>query len=428
MGGSTMAVTERSMAQSEDHPLSAVPDSERKGLASLAPVLLGFTFFTATMWGGGKLGVAYSFWPLMGAIVAGNLLLGGYAAVLSVIAQKSGLSTVLMARYSFGDYGSKWVDFVLGFTQIGWYAWGSAATAQLLVKLTAIPESAMPWLILLFGLAFCSTAYVGYRGLEILSNVAVPAMLLLMVWSLTIATRDVGGFSGVLAIVPKETLGFGAALTIIFGTFASGGTQVTNWTRYARTPGAAAAAALAAFFVGNGLMIFIGAYGAMVYKEADIILVMATQGLVFAAIILLLLNIWTTQDNTIYNFSVAGCNMFRTEKRRLFVLAGAGISLVMSWLGIYDFLIPYLVLLGTFIPPIGGVLIADFFLVRKGRYPGLSTPLPMFNWAGLIAYAAASAVAYFSPGIPPLNGIVAAVIFYPVLYRLLAQTPNRLSA
>jgi cytosine permease len=33
----------------------------RKGLASTAMVLLGFTFFTATMFAGGKLGVAFSF-------------------------------------------------------------------------------------------------------------------------------------------------------------------------------------------------------------------------------------------------------------------------------------------------------------------------------------------------------------------------------
>lgn len=409
--------TRRQDERVEDHPLTAVPQSERKGLASLAPVLLGFTFFTATMWGGGKLGVAYGFWPLMGVIVAGNLLLGGYAAVLSVIAQRSGLSTVLMARFGFGDYGSKWVDFVLGFTQIGWYAWGSAATAQLLVKLTAMPESATPWLILVFGIAFCSTAYVGYRGLELLSNVAVPAMLILMAWSMAIATRDAGGWAGILAVKPSETLGFGAAMTIIFGTFASGGTQVTNWTRYAKTSAAAALSALAAFFIGNALMIFIGAYGAMVYKEADIILMMQTQGLVAAAIVLLLLNIWTTQDNTIYNFSVAGCNMFRTDKRRLFVAGGAGISLILSWLGIYDFLIPYLSLLGTFIPPIGGVLIADFFLVRKGRFPALDAPLPKFNWAGLLAYVAASAIAKYSPGIPPLNGIIAAVVLYPLLSR-----------
>jgi len=54
----------RHMTQQEpgnDYPLSEVPMHARKGLASTAMVLLGFTFFTATMFAGGKLGVAFSF-------------------------------------------------------------------------------------------------------------------------------------------------------------------------------------------------------------------------------------------------------------------------------------------------------------------------------------------------------------------------------
>src|SRR3546814_5022012 len=59
-----------------DYPLSEVPMHARKGLASTAMVLLGFTFFTATMFAGGKLGVAFGFAEMLTVIVIGNLLLG----------------------------------------------------------------------------------------------------------------------------------------------------------------------------------------------------------------------------------------------------------------------------------------------------------------------------------------------------------------
>ena len=61
-----------------DYPLSEVPMHARKGLASTAMVLLGFTFFTATMFAGGKLGVAFSFIDMLGVVALGNLLLGIY--------------------------------------------------------------------------------------------------------------------------------------------------------------------------------------------------------------------------------------------------------------------------------------------------------------------------------------------------------------
>jgi cytosine permease len=43
--------------------------------------------------------------------------------------------------------------------------------------------------------------------------------------------------------------------------------------------------------------------------------VLLLQGFAMAAMAMLLLNIWSTQDNTIYNFA-AGCNLLRTSAAR----------------------------------------------------------------------------------------------------------------
>ena len=341
-----------------------------------------------------------------------------------------------MARFSFGSVGSRWVDFILGFTQIGWYAWGTALIADLLNKLVGVPTS-WNWLtILFFTYFFCSTAYIGYKAMDWLSRIAVPAMLILMVWCLAIASGQVGGWEGLQAIQPAKEMTIGAALTIIVGTFISGGTQATNWSRFAKNGKVAASATLLAFFFANGFLIFSGAFCSLVYANvpaiadsSDIVQVMAYQGLVGWGLLLLFLNMWTTQDNTIYAFSVAGAHMFRTNKRTLFVLGGATIALVLAWGGIYKMLVDYLILLGTFIPPIGGVIMADFWLQRRSEFPSLDTPQPAFNWAGVIAYVVASAIAYFtgkaSLGIAPINGIIAAVILYVVLSRVLPQQTAR---
>jgi cytosine permease len=410
----------------EDYPLSAVPLEARKSFWSLAPLLMGFTLYSGTLFAGGLVGPAYRFFPdLVGLIIIGNLILGVYAAALSYIAANTGLSTVLMARFSFGSIGSRWVDFILGFTQIGWYAWGSALMAELANKLLGIPTG-WNWLIILFfTYFFCSTAYIGYRAMDWLSRIAVPAMLILMFWSLAIALGKAGGYDGLQAIVPSKQLGIGEALTIIVGTFVSGGTQATNWSRFAKNGKTAAISTLAAFFFANGFLIFCGAFGALVYSNEDIVQVMALQGLLFWGLVLLFLNMWTTQDNTIYAFSVAGAHMFRTNKRTAFVLGGATVALVLAWGGIYNMLIPYLILLGTFIPPIGGVVMADYWLRHQGEFPSLEERQPAFNWAGIIAYALASAIAYIAPGVKPVNGIITAVILYFVLSKVIPQSSSK---
>lgn len=76
------------------------------------------------------------------------------------------------------------------------------------------------------------------------------------------------------------------------------------------------------------------------------------------------------------------------------------------------------------VPPIGGVVMADYWLRHQGQFPSLNEPQPAFNWAGIIAYVVASAIAYFSPGIKPINGIVAAIVFYFVLSEVMPQSPT----
>jgi len=401
-----------------DYPLSEVPNGARKGLFSTAILLFGFTFFTATMFAGGKIGMAFDFTTLLWAAVIGNLLLGLYAAVLGLIACRSGLNSVLMGRFCFGEVGSKLSDMLLGFTQIGWYAWGTATIAIVLVKILGLPESLTIPLMVLFGFGFCLTAFVGYKGLDLLSRVAVPAMLVLLVASLWIATRDIGGLAGLLAVEPSESMSLSVAITLVFGTFVSGATQATNWTRFAKSGRVAVLASLFGFFIGNGLMIVAGAYGAIVYQQPDVVEVLVLQGLSMAAVIMLFLNLWTTQDNTIYNFAAAGCNLLRTGKRKTVTLAGAAIGTLLAIGGMYEMLIPFLILLGSIIPPIGGVIMADFFYGHRARYPKLAdVRLPAFNWVGLGAYLIGALSAYFSPWVAPLVGIAVAALAYMALFE-----------
>ena len=407
----------------EDYPLSAVPKSARKPFWSLCLLLMGFALTSTTLFAGGALGPIFSVPQLMAIIVIGNLILGCYCAALGYIACQSGLTTVLMARFSFGNVGSRWVDFIMGFTQIGWYAFTTAVVVQVLLELLGGPSEGILYvaLVLFFNYAFCATAYIGYRAIDWLSRLAVPAMLVLVAISLFLAFRDFGGATS----LPEPTGGMnmGAALAVVIGTFISGGTQATNWSRFADSGKSAVVATLSAFMVVNGILVFAGAFCTLVYGSEDLIKAMATQGILAGGVILLILNVWTTQDNTIYAFSVAGANMFRTHKRHAFVLGGATLALVFTLSGIYELLPQYLIFLGTVIPPVGGIIMVDFWLRHGGRFPKLSSRLPAFNWAGVIAYVVGSVVAYGTGtvglGIGPVNGIVTAAVIYGIFCRVL---------
>ena len=90
-----------------DYPVTPVPAHARKSFFSLAVVLLGFTVFTPTMLAGAAIGPAFSFGGLLTVILAGSVILGTYVALMGYVGARTGLTTVVMARYSFGNRGSK---------------------------------------------------------------------------------------------------------------------------------------------------------------------------------------------------------------------------------------------------------------------------------------------------------------------------------
>ncbi|MEH8321354.1 cytosine permease [Klebsiella pneumoniae] len=267
------------MSNNNDFPLVEAPAAGRKGVFSIAMVLFSFTFFTGTMFAGGKLGVSFSIVNLLWIAVIGNALLALYAASLGWIAARSGLNTVLMGRFCFGEIGSKLADFILGFAELGWYAWGTATVAISLVKILALPEALTQPLMVLFGILFCVTALVGYRGLDALSRLSVPLMFVLLMVSMYLALHHAGGWQAMTRIAPSDTMTWSAAITMVFGTFASGATQATNWTRLANSSRTAILASMGSFLIGNGLMIVAGAWCAIVYQQADIVEVLILQGL-----------------------------------------------------------------------------------------------------------------------------------------------------
>ncbi len=112
------------MSNSNDFPLVEAPAAGRKGVFSIAMVLFSFTFFHRHDVCRRQTRRLLSIVNLLWIAVIGNALLALYAASLGWIAARSGLNTVLMGRFCFGEIGSKLADFILGFAELGWYAWG----------------------------------------------------------------------------------------------------------------------------------------------------------------------------------------------------------------------------------------------------------------------------------------------------------------
>lgn len=407
----------------QDYPIDHVPQSARRSFFSIAAVLLGITFFAPTMSTGAQIAAAFSFKDLLWIVLVGNLVLGVYVALNCAIGAKTGLTSVMLSRYTLGVGGSKWADLLLGGTQIGWYAYVSAYTGQLFATAFNLPGSEI-WFTLLWAVVFGLTAIWGYKAMEKVAYVAVPALLLLVVYIPVLAAKANGGFAAITEALPTAEMSVATAMTAIVGTFASMGTQACNWSRFAKNAKSAFAAGFVAFMIGNTIMLLAGIIGGLAYNEADFIVVMLQTGLIFFALVVLTLNIWTTAHAGAYAWGVAGAEMANKQNKTPFLLGGLVIAIILACTGFYAHLLSFLSLLGIFIPPLGGVMLGDYFFIYKRRLPKLSyIKFKVFRIAPVLAYVVGAAVAYVTEraafGVPPLFGIVVAAACVPLFDLIL---------
>ncbi|MBV8044448.1 cytosine permease [Pluralibacter sp.] len=402
------------MSNDNNYSQGAVPLAARKGVISLTCVMLGLTFFSASMWTGGTLGTGLTYNDFFLAVIFGNLLLGIYTAFLGYIGAKTGLSTHLLARYSFGIKGSWLPSLLLGGTQVGWFGVGVAMFAIPVGKATGLDVNL---LIAISGILMTVTIFFGISALTILSAVAVPAIAILGSYSVWLAVNEVGGLAQLKSIVPSTPLDFSTALALVVGSFVSAGTLTADFVRFGRNAKSAVIVAMIAFFLGNSLMFIFGAAGAAAAGQSDISDVMIAQGLLIPAIIVLGLNIWTTNDNALYASGLGFANITGLSSRGLSVVNGIIGTLCALWL--YNNFVGWLTFLSSAIPPIGGVIIADYLLNRQ-RYANFSTArFTSVNWIAILSVALGIAAGHYIPGIVPVNAVLGGVASYVSLTLLM---------
>lgn len=403
-----------------DFSLSEVPQKHRSGFWRMLVVMLGLTFFSASMWSGGTLGSGLTFMQFIGIVLAGNLILGAYTGALAYIAAKTGLSTHLLTRYAFGEKGSYLSSFLLAATQVGWFGVGVAMFALPVQKVTGLDAYL---LIAIAGILMTATAFFGMKALAILSFIAVPLITILGSFSVFKATETVGGLDGLMQYQPTEAIGLAAALTICVGSFISAGTLTPDFARFAHTKRSAVITTVIAFFIGNSLMFIFGAIGAIATGQSDISEVMFIQKLILPAILVLGLNIWTTNDNALYASGLGFSSITKISKSKVVIFNGIVGTILAMWL--YNNFVGWLTILGAALPPVGAIILADYFIINRGKYKKFEQMrFKAVNWPAMIAWGAGVAAANFIPGIPPVNALLGAAITFVVITKLAALTAN----
>ncbi len=165
-------------------------------------------------------------------------------------------------------------------------------------------------------------------------------------------------------------------------------------------------------------MFVFGAVGGAVTGNADIFDILIAQGLMIPAILVLGLNIWTTNNNALYTAGLGLANITKIQSKPMVLIGGAIGTISAVWL--YNNFVAYLSTLGGMIPPVGVVIILHYFMNKK-NYAKEESVYTDVNYGAIAAVVSGSLVGVFlNWGIAPLNALVVSAVVY-IAYELIAK-------
>ena len=398
-----------------DYTSKPVDKNGRKSNLSMFMVMLGFTFFSASMWVGQQLAAGLNWWDFIWALLLGGLILAAYTGALGWIGAESGLSLDMLSRRSFGTKGSWLPSAMISFTQTGWFGVGLAMfaipVAKELLGLEVTPDF-MPWqgylLVAIAGILMTASAYFGIKSLTIVSYIAVPAVAILGTVAMILAIRH--GDAGLVEQFAKgsKDLGVIAGAGLVVGSFVSGGTATPNFTRFAKSAKVGLWTTVVAFFIGNSLMFLFGAVSSIYVGGNDIFEVMLNLNLFYLAVLVLGLNIWTTNDNALYTAGLGLSNIFGLSKKTMVIISGIIGTVAAVWL--YWNFCGWLNVLNCTLPPVGIILILHYFVTR-----GKDVAEKSVDWSAIIGVVCGAVVANLLHwGFASINGMAVAALCWGI--------------
>jgi cytosine permease len=410
----------------EEYERESVPQHARRSRSSVVLVWLGFPMVISGAALGASLTLGMGYPSAVLGIVLGNLFLLFYVGFLSQLAQRSGYNFAMLCRTTFGSRGFSIASGLLSTIVIGWF---TVQTALVAVNVNV----AFGWNLVLWaaisGILYTGVAVAGIRALTWIGALSAPLFVIFGLYAVIDAVNTVS-FSSMWNYGGDPTaakVAMGVAVTLVASFFIDSGTMTPDFTRWAKTRTDSWLATAAAFPIGCGFAMLIGAtIAAATPGRPEMFTWLADKGGIIAvlATIFMFINLGSVCAHCLYNAAVGWAHLTRQKYRIIAVIFGI-IGTLIAMTNAWNYFIDWLNFLGIIVPPIGAVILADHMLPwsrHAGHDPFDLTGIQVIRYTPFIAWACGSLVALFLNYNAPefstvICGFLTAVVVYAIIGR-----------
>lgn len=407
--------------------LSPVPESRRtQPPVDLFLIFLAANVVATTLQTGAVLGSRMGGRPALLMTIAGAGFGALLVALLAPVGSRSGVPSMIAARAPLGLRGGQLVSGLLFVTNFAWIAVNNQIAASACAAVMGGPGALLFWS---GALGLLSTAIVaaGPRAVGFADRVAVPLM------AIAGAVLTYAAITHVTPVAPAAPVAPGApdllwGLDVVISYQVSWLLMFADYSRFTRSSRAAATAVWAGLALPAFWLMPLGLTLAGIAGSSDPGVMLASIGQGWWTAVLIALASVTTNFVNIYMSSLAWRTLSSGGTGTAAVwtigLIGTALGLMSTvWLTRFADL---MVMLGSFLVPVGGVFLAHFVVLKRRLVLDSvydAARLPGFNIAGLLAWGAGFVV---YKAAAPIGATLPALVTSIALYTLIAwRRPER---
>lgn len=431
--------------------LAPVPPERRTWTAwNVAALWIGMAVCIPTyQMAGNLIGSGMNWWQALLTIFLGNVIVLIPMTLNAHPGTRYGIPFPVLLRSSFGTRGANVAAVLRGLVACGWFGiqtWigGAAiyATAALVFGFDPATRVTLPILgissgeLLCFLLFWATNVFFIVKGMDSikwLEALSAPFLLLvgaaLVVW----AYQAANGFGPILSQPSKfETASafwpvFGASLTAQVGFWATLSLNIPDFSRYAKSQRAQIVGQALGLPPTMVLFSFIGVvvtsasivvFGSAIWDPVQ--LIAKFQSPVLSVLALLALAVATLSTNIAANVVSPANDFAALAPRHISFRTGGLITAVLGilmcpWKLMADptgYIFTWLIGYGALLGPIAGIMIADYYVIRKKHLdvPGLYDPHGPYRFTHGFNLSALAALAFaVAPNLPGFLSVIGAI-------------------
>ena len=329
----------------------------------------GAAISLSEIWAGGLL-VSFGLLAGLGIILLGHLIGNAPMALGGLIGSRHGVPAIVSTRGALGNRGSILPALLNVVQLVGWTAVMLWIGGQAAAGLAGGEGSARGWIVAL-GLLTTVWALAGSRAWRTLQKIGVVLLLLLSVAMTALALKTYG-WRELWTAAPARTMSGMLGLDLVIAMPISWMPLVSDYARYSAVPGRGLRGTWWGYFLVSSWMFAAGLVVALATgsdaPETALMQLMGAHGLLLPAVAIVLLSTLTTTFLDIYSNAVSAQSLFpKIGTRPLTALAGLAGTVFALFFDATKYE-GFLLFIGAAFCPLFGVVLADYFVLKRGRY------------------------------------------------------------